>query len=380
MRTRLFVHPAIRTYREPLYARLGAEGVEFLWTSVNTDRPHELKEVQTILARFPYPNRIASDWRFLGVSNFTPQLVHAFRYDDVILSSATSVPFLLLAGPLAAMGKRVFLFDELWRYQHEVPRYAKLLPLVRTLVRSCTHAIITAGTKSRDLFVDQFGVPSARVHVAYNTTVDLSRDPGDIGRKHAVTAKVAELAAGRVTLLYLGRIVRYKGLDVLIRAMSRLPSNASLMVVGSGPFEAECKALATDLRVDDRVHFLGPCDSSDAVHYYGACDLFVLPTRFLLTEPVNCESWGFTVNEAMSLGVPVVATTAVGAAYDLIVPGETGAMAEAGDPDDLAAKLAPLVADAELRRRIGAAGRERLARVCSYDQSFAAFREALQLR
>jgi glycosyltransferase involved in cell wall biosynthesis len=116
------------------------------------------------------------------------------------------------------------------------------------------------------------------------------------------------------------------------------------------------------------------------VHYYGACDLFVLPTRFLLTEPVNCESWGFTVNEAMSLGVPVVATTAVGAAYDLIVPGETGAMAEAGDPDDLAAKLAPLVADAELRRRIGAAGRERLARVCSYDQSFAAFREALQLR
>src|SRR5687768_7004632 len=92
---RLLVHPAIRTYREALYRRLGEDGFEFLWTSINMNRPHERQEVEAILQRFPFPNRIARDWKFLPFRNFTPDLTSVFTYDLVIFSGLTSIPFLL---------------------------------------------------------------------------------------------------------------------------------------------------------------------------------------------------------------------------------------------------------------------------------------------
>src|SRR5437879_3738900 len=98
--------------------------------------------------------------------------------------------------------------------------------------------------------------------------------------------------------------------------MSLLEPDNCLMGVGNGPFQEECARLAQKLCLKDRVYFLGGCRSDEALYYYLAADVFVLPSRFLPSEPVNCESWGFTLNEAQSLEIPVVATTAVGAAFD----------------------------------------------------------------
>ena len=123
--------------------------------------------------------------------------------------------------------------------------------------------------------------------------------------------------------------------------------------------------------------FLGSCQSDETPYFYLNSDIFVLPTRFLLSEPVNCESWGFTVNEAMSLEVPIVATTAVGSAFDLIVDGETGMLAEENNHLHLAEKINYLLVDNERRLSIAKKGKERLFELCSYEKNFEAYRSAV---
>jgi glycosyltransferase involved in cell wall biosynthesis len=94
-------------------------------------------------------------------------------------------------------------------------------------------------------------------------------------------------------------------------------------------------------------------------------------------EIVNCEMWGNTVNEAMSLEVPTVLTDAVGASADIIVDGVSGMQACQGDPISLAEKLNFLLTDDVRRGEIGKRGRTALLEKCNYDQNFGAFEQAL---
>ncbi|HLJ55427.1 MAG TPA: glycosyltransferase family 4 protein [Chthonomonadaceae bacterium] len=396
---RLFVHPAIRGYREPLYRMLGDAGFAFLFTMVNTPGSHAGEETAHILRTFDYDWHQCREIKRFPATNFSWDLWRVFRYDTIIFSCLTSVPFLLLAAPLRLLGKRVLLFDETWRYQYEVRRYRRLLPWVRFLVRRCVDAVVPAGSKAADMFDREFGVPRSRMFIAYNTTVDVcpaAPGPVDIAdddsRAHAdghgmvSNGPQGEPAAPNssrdrphpVSVLYLGRIVRYKGLDVLIRALAMLDGRPRLRVVGSGDFRTECETLAEQLGLTDRIEFAGDCLAEEASRYYEEADMFVLPSRFVLSDAVNCESWGFTVNEAMSHGLPVVATDAVGAAHDLIRDGDTGMLARENDPASLAEKLSPLVADPELRGAIGERGRLWLQQRCRYDQNFAAVMEAVR--
>jgi glycosyltransferase involved in cell wall biosynthesis len=375
---KLYVHPAIRDYREPLFRRLGEAGFHFLFTYINPINTHAGKSTRQILASFPYRFYQARELKKLPVSNFSLDLLQVFRYQVVVFSSLTSIPFMLLALPLRILGKKILLFDETWRYQNEVKSYRLMRPWIAFLVKRCVGAFIPAGTKAKEMFQQEFGVASDRLFPAYNTTVDLQSIPSNSEQQANIRARVQEAANGRTTILYLARIVRYKALDVLIHAMTQIPEDACLIVVGNGPFQAECEELVGRLGLEKRVHFLGPCLTEESPYFYQASDVFVLPTRFLLSEAVNCESWGFTINEAMSLEIPVVATTAVGAAYDLIEDGKTGMMAEENNPDSLAEKIRFLLADPARRREIGRQGRVRLLERCSYTQNEAAYRDAVR--
>jgi glycosyltransferase involved in cell wall biosynthesis len=147
-------------------------------------------------------------------------------------------------------------------------------------------------------------------------------------------------------------------------------------VVGDGPQRNEWQALAED-RGLTRVRFLPPAPYERVHLLYRACDLYIHPARFLCTERVKAEAWGFTLNEAMSVGTPVLATTAVAAAADLVEHGVTGLLAPAGDAEALAAALADARADLQLLAEIGAAGRRRIQQDFRADQQAAIFQAAV---
>ncbi len=162
-------------------------------------------------------------------------------------------------------------------------------------------------------------------------------------------------------LLFVGALRYYKGLQYLLQALTALP-DARLTVIGRGPMEREWKDLAQALGVAARVDYVGEVANPGLPPYYADCDVFVFPSC------ERSEAFGLVQLEAMAAGKPVVSTElGTGTSY-VNVNGETGIVVPARDPGALAAALRKLLDDPGLRRRMGAAGRERVWREFTLDK------------
>lgn len=160
------------------------------------------------------------------------------------------------------------------------------------------------------------------------------------------------VAADQAVLLALAALVRRKGLDVLLQALSALGAHdlhPQLWIAGDGPERGALEAQADALGVSSQVRFLAR--RNDVGDLLAACDVFVLPSRR--------EGLGVAALEAMAARRPVVAS-AVGGLQEIVVEGRSGLLVPPDDAEALAAALARLLRDGELRHRLGAAGPERI--------------------
>lgn len=159
--------------------------------------------------------------------------------------------------------------------------------------------------------------------------------------------------AGPPTLLFAGKLRYYKGLDTLLHALVELPG-VQLNVVGDGVMREPWEALARDLELADRVHFLGEVDDADLPAQYQQAQLFVLPAN------ARAEAFGTVLLEAMASGLPCV-TTEVGTGTSWVVQdGVTGAVVPPQEPAALAAAIRALLADEPRRQAQGRAARARV--------------------
>jgi rhamnosyl/mannosyltransferase len=173
-------------------------------------------------------------------------------------------------------------------------------------------------------------------------------DPGE----WSMAASEHERAAPFV--LFAGRHVPYKGVDVLLRALATLAIPA--VIVGDGPSRAGWEALARDLGVMDRVRFEGEVSSSRLRALMHACSIFVLPSV------TRAEAFGYVQLEAMACGKPVVSTDVPSGVSWVNQHDCTGLVVPAGDEGALAHALSMLMAGPELRARMGEAGKQRVER------------------
>jgi glycosyltransferase involved in cell wall biosynthesis len=153
------------------------------------------------------------------------------------------------------------------------------------------------------------------------------------------------------TILFSGQIIPRKGVDVLLQAFERMLSAgtaARLLIAGSGSELSSYEASVPE-RWKDRVHFLGHVPPEELPTLFAQADVYCLPSRY--------DGWGVVINEALGAGLPVVASTAVGAARDLVVDGENGFVVPPGDADALAHALLRLCLDASFRSRCAQASR-----------------------
>jgi rhamnosyl/mannosyltransferase len=190
-------------------------------------------------------------------------------------------------------------------------------------------------------------------------------------------ARAAEFAAGhtRPIVLFVGRLVYYKGVDVLLRAMREV--DADLVVVGTGPLEAELRQYAANNGMTDRVTFLAPMDRDDLIAWYHAADVFTLPSTAV------SEAYGLVQLEAHAAGTPVVSTTLPTGVPFVNRDGVTGLTVEPGDAGALARALQKLVTDDELRERLGRQARQRALKEFTIermtDQTIEVYDEALAM-
>ncbi|MGE5138232.1 MAG: glycosyltransferase, partial [Rudaea sp.] len=155
------------------------------------------------------------------------------------------------------------------------------------------------------------------------------------------------------TLLFVGHLRYYKGLDYLLQALQDVP-RARLVVVGTGPMERAWRNLALELNMAKRVEFAGQVPDAVLPAYYAATEVFVLPAC------ERSEAFGLVQLEAMASGRPVVSCD-VGTGVAWVNRNEvTGLVVPPRNPAALAAAVNRLLADAPLRERMGQAGRARV--------------------
>jgi glycosyltransferase involved in cell wall biosynthesis len=175
---------------------------------------------------------------------------------------------------------------------------------------------------------------------------------------------------------FVGRLDPDKGVDLLLTALAAAP-RVRLLVIGEGTDEATgaLVRLAARLQISERVEFVGFLPQADLPSRLADCNFLVLPS---VTTRKQKEPWGLVVNEAMNCGLPVIATTAVGAAAGgLVVDEITGFVVPERDTAALAAAMNRIAGDVDLRARLGAAARDHVQR-WSYDVAAAEFSRGIE--
>jgi phosphatidylinositol alpha-1,6-mannosyltransferase len=165
--------------------------------------------------------------------------------------------------------------------------------------------------------------------------------------------------ADRPVVVCVSRLVPRKGQDTLILAMPRIlreiPDTA-LLIVGGGPYRGELEKLAERTGVSAAVRFTGAVPWSELPAHFGAGDVFAMPCR-TRRGGLDVEGLGIVYLEASATGLPVVAGDS-GGAPDAVLDGETGWVVRGGSPDQAAERILTLLRDPELRRTMGAHGRQ----------------------
>lgn len=153
-------------------------------------------------------------------------------------------------------------------------------------------------------------------------------------------------------LISVGRLVGWKGLRTVIRALTQLPDDVCYVVVGTGPEEQALRALTTSLSLNGRVHFTGRIDHAKLPQVLCQADLYVQPS-------IGEEAFGISVAEAMACGLPVVASRN-GGLPEVVAENETGWLAMPGDSNQWATLLAEALGDPLRLQRMGQAARQRV--------------------
>lgn len=274
-----------------------------------------------------------------------------------------------------------------WSFTAGVPRFRAWLYRLaeRATARFCDR-IITVSEADRRLALGAGVGRAEQVVTVHNGMPDVAPELRRVGggavgglagaasNAAAARAEHPALEGEGLRLLMVARFSSQKDHPTLLEAVARLaresaaaetgvraagggPSGAGgdttgapveLLLVGDGPTEYAVRRRAYDLGIEDRVRFLGSRD--DVAELMAASDIYVLAT--------NWEGLPRSIIEALRAGLPVVATDLAGVP-ELVTHDDNGYLVERGDVEELAEMLGRLVADAELRARMGARSRER---------------------
>jgi glycosyltransferase involved in cell wall biosynthesis/predicted metal-dependent phosphoesterase TrpH len=287
----------------------------------------------------------------LGVPSLADLMDYLAREEISVIQVSTPGPL----GLVALIAGKLLGLPVVAHYHTELPEYALSLTRDRAIAslvkgwtswfyRQAARVIVPSQATARS--VRQLGIDEDKIFILPRG-VDTSlftaakRNPTEWGRFGMNGAR---------KLLYVGRVSREKGLDLLMDAFHRLRAerdNVELVIVGDGPYKEQLEQSAAD---DHKVVFVGYQRGEQLARLYASADVFVFPSA--------TDTFGNVVLEAQASGVPVVVVNRGGPA-EQVKPGINGCVVDPNDPEQMAEAIAGLLDDQDLRTRMGKAGRRR---------------------
>ena len=261
---------------------------------------------------------------------------------DLVIEDINKVPCFTTRWTRAPVGVIVPHLFGSTAFQEANPAVASyvvaLEALIPTVYRNSPFVVISEST--RDDLVAR-GIPRERI-----TVVHCGMDH----QTYRVDPAVARTPTP--TILFVGRLRRYKGVDWVMRVLPRVREQvpgARLVVIGDGPFRSELERMAARLGVADAVSFLGFLPRADKVRH--------MQSAWVVVQPSPKEGWGLTVVEAGACGTAVVAADSPGL-RDSVRHDQTGLLVPFGNDAALADALTRVLRDDPLRERLAHGGIE----------------------
>lgn len=281
---------------------------------------------------------------------------------DILISNFpiwSSLPTFLI---MKLRRKKVVFWVEEWHQPLTITRKLST-PFLQYLSRHCS-AIVVSGTAAKDHMIN-YGASPQKIFLSPNSS-----------HVESPSAVKPSIQTSKFIIFYLGRLIKLKGADYLIRAFSMLEKtqkNVKLIVAGRGDFKEYLESLTKELGVKN-VEFVEADSDIEKSYYYNLCSLFVLPS---IWHPVYREAWGLVLNEAMQFGKAVITTDAVGAAPDLVKNGVNGFIVKNSDSKSLYQAMKRLVENPELARRMGEESKKIVNEQYTYEKMVKGFDDAI---
>ena len=175
----------------------------------------------------------------------------------------------------------------------------------------------------------------------------------------------------RPVIVCVSRLMARKGQDELIRALPIIQhtvANASLIIVGDGPYRKDLERLVKKLGLENFVHLTGKVSQTELSKWYAAGDIFAMPCRTRMGG-WDVEGLGIVFLEGSATGLPVIVGDS-GGAVDAVIDGETGFLVDGTNTAEIADRIAYFFANPDVAKNMGEAGRNWVTQEWTWDQSF----------
>lgn len=245
------------------------------------------------------------------------------------------------------------------------------IPMIATTRLATEKAVLETG--DRVVATSPQEKEHMRTLVSQKGNIDIIPCGTDIRRFGCINQEEAraqlDISPESKVVLYVGRFDQRKGIETLVRAVSRsqLRGNADLKLIiggGSRPGQSDgierdrIESIVNELGMQDFTIFPGRLGDSDLPTYYAAADVCVVPSHY--------EPFGLVAIEAMASGTPVVASD-VGGLQFTVVPEETGLLAPPKDDEAFAVAIDRILSDSQWRNQLGKNARQRVEDMFSWD-------------
>ncbi|HEX3510313.1 MAG TPA: glycosyltransferase family 4 protein [Solirubrobacteraceae bacterium] len=338
-------------------AALAERGVDVRVVAETIDAEPDAPDVPLVHAPalFARPEDIGT--RLAGVLAGEPAVVHLHQVDDpkIVAAARRHAPVVVSAHGYTGCTSGVYYFEP----GHECSRAHGIGCIPNLIARGCAHTAYpkTLPRKFMNTTTARSAIRAADLAVSYSTAVDRHLANNGLERRLIVPyfptmpARSGAGHAARRRVVFAGRIVRPKGVDVLIEAACEV--DAEFVLCGDGRDLDAMRALARERGVQERVQFTGWLDAGGLAQQLADASVVAVPS--LWPEP-----FGLVGIEGFAAGRPAVGS-ATGGIPDWLDDGESGIAVPPADPRSLASALTELLDDPARQERMGALGRERTA-------------------
>lgn len=311
----LYFHNSIPEYRKELFMQLSCyiDDIMFVFTNLEYSKTVYNTEVdKNILNRLCY-KILTNNWSCISE---TKKIIKSYNPDIIILPALDTLRELVICKTILSCVNDDVGIVYFWEKWDAPLEYSTWYKRIKNFIQASAARVVfrevdeflAPGTKTKQYF-EKNGVPSKHINIFHDVSTVNVCECIDL-------RKELNIASSTKIILYYGRIIKRKGLDLLIKAIHNLNScyDMYLIVAGDGDYKNNCVKLAEDLDLEN-IKFVGYVHPSQKYNYFSQSDIFVLPS---IADKGVIEAWGLTINEAIIADNFIVCSDIVGAGYDLV--------------------------------------------------------------